>query len=526
MEKIVTVEEMRAIEKEADLAGLSYEEMMENAGRGLSEIISVAYSHNINKSICALVGSGNNGGDALVCIEYLAKMGWKTSVYQVRPRPEGDRLLARVRRLNCPVYSSVNDQDLQILAELLVSHSFLLDGVLGTGITLPIRGRVAECLGFVKNYIQEGGEMLHVVAVDCPSGVDCDTGGAANEVIPAELTVTMAAVKQGLLCFPAANYTGKLRVVNIGNLSQTSTWNKIKRTTTNYNSVIKLLPPRPRNAHKGTFGTALIIAGSSSYTGAVLLAGKAALKSGVGLVQMGVPETLHRALSGHIPDVIWELLPQEDGFISQNAVKNVLECLPKASAWLIGPGMGIKNTTSRFIVGLLESEDRLLRKLPVVADADGLKLIGRIPGWYKKLHTPSILTPHPGEMALLTNLTIQEVQSNRLLIAEKYSHMWGHVVILKGAYTIVASPDGRTVVVPIATPALAKAGTGDVLAGLVVGFLAQGLPPFDAAVAGAWIHAAAGLKMETHIGMIAASASDLVDEVGEILREMDKDKLN
>ena len=529
--KLVSVSEMQQVERQADASGLTYAQMMENAGTSLAEILHAEYAAGVPGTVLALVGPGNNGGDALVALAWLASQGWQAHAYLVRPREEEDPLIERLQKAGGQVHGREKDKNFSRLSALIEASNLLLDGVLGTGARLPLKQEVAEVLSFVKEVLgHKPGGMLPVVAVDCPSGVDCDTGQAAPECLRADLTVTMAAVKQGLLRFPAADLTGGLRIANIGNLEKLKAWKSLNRFVVEDVWVQKALPARPRTSHKGTFGTALIVAGSVNYTGAAWLAGQAAYRSGAGMVTLAVPFPLHQALAGQFPEATWLLLPDELGVIAETAVQVVQEGLQRATALLVGPGFGLEDTTQRFLDNLLGAANPQRKALgfapqaqeppgrdhsplpPLVVDADGLKLLSRLKDWPARLPAPAVLTPHPGEMAVLTGLEKEELMSDRLETAEHYARKWGHVVVFKGAFTIIASPDGRTAVIPVATPALARAGTGDVLAGLIVGLRAQGMEAFEAAVAGAWIHAQAGLQAEKDLG---SSASVLA---GDVLR--------
>lgn len=520
MNKIVSVAEIQTIEREADAKGLSYTQMMENAGNGLAIQINSAYQHNDEQSVLALIGSGNNGGDALVALAILAELGWRTSAYLVRPRQVDDPLLKRVKDRSCALYTIDSDPNFQTLLDLLETHEVLVDGVLGTGIRLPLSKDIAACLGFVRQYVVNHKQSLHVVAVDCPSGVDCDRGEAAKETIPAEMTVTMAAVKHGLINFPAANLTGKLVVVNIGDMSNLASWKNVTTWMVDSEFARKALPPRPRNSHKGSFGTALIVAGSLNYTGAAFLAGTAAYRAGAGLVQMAVPSPLHGVLAGDIPEAIWLLLPHENGFISAESTTVIMNNLDKSTALLLGPGLGLHEGTQEFIKRLLDYRDSEVAIPPFIIDADGLKLLTGLSDWYLRLPPLTVLTPHPGEMSILSGLPTDQIQANRIRTAQRYASSWGHIVVLKGAFTVIASPDGETAVIPVATPALARAGTGDVLAGVIVGLLAQGILPYEAAVAGAWIHAIAGLRAEESIGATSVVASDLLNKLVDVFTEL------
>jgi ADP-dependent NAD(P)H-hydrate dehydratase / NAD(P)H-hydrate epimerase len=535
MVKLFTVAEMQALENEANRKGLSYVEMMENAGFGIANEIDIAYSHIPNKNIFALVGSGNNGGDALVALSYLTKNQWNTCAYIVRKRVANDPLIDRLIKLNGNIISIDHDNDLLELNKLIDKCSIVIDGIFGTGIKLPLSGETANVLDFIKNRLSNTTNRIHVVAVDCPSGIDCDTGAVAPETIPADMTVTMAGVKIGLINFPAANITGELRVASIGSIDQLDAYTKNKKIILSRELIKKIIPIRRVDSHKGTFGTTFIIAGSVSYTGAAFLAGMAAYRSGVGLVTMAVPEPLHAALSGEFPEATWVLLPHEMGKISSDAVPIIYKNINRATAVLIGPGFGLENTTREFLKGLLHQGELFHREkalkntddtapahtIPVVIDADGLKLLTTIDHWPELLASPAILTPHPGEMAVLTGLTIDKIQENRICIAKKYASLWGHVVVLKGAYTVIADPNEQIALVPVASPALAKAGTGDVLAGLIVGLRAQGVNAFDAACAGAWIHANAGLLAAQSIGNTASViASDILNQVQRVISNL------
>lgn len=539
--KLVTVSQMQTIEKEADAGGLTYDEMMENAGQGLADIILEVFEEDVEPEAVGLVGPGNNGGDTLVALAALAAEGWKARAYLVKRKK--DNLVKRFTEAGGEILSGENA--FEQLAEAIGTADVLLDGVLGTGIKLPLKKDVAGLLSEVNDILDGLDDFPLVVAVDCPSGVDCDSGEVADETIAADLTVTMAAVKQGLLKLPAFEYVGDLEVVDIGLPGDLPSLQALSVEVAEPDSVSALLPERPIDAHKGTFGTALIAAGSINYTGAVVLAGEAAYRAGAGLVTLAVPAPVHVALAGRFPEATWVLLPHEMGVISSNAAEVLAKNFEHASALLVGPGFGTENSTKEFIENILEgrySAKKAIQRIgfvhqevekkengsaksqlpSMIFDADGLKLLAQIKDWAKKIPSPAILTPHPGEMAVLTELSKDEIQENRLEIARKYAKEWGHVVVLKGAFTVIASPDGGATVIPVASPALARAGTGDVLAGLIVGLRAQGLEAYEAAVAGAWIHAQAGLYAADDLGTTASVlAGDVLDSVSDVISDLE-----
>jgi ADP-dependent NAD(P)H-hydrate dehydratase / NAD(P)H-hydrate epimerase len=537
--KFVTVSQMKAIEKEADTGGLTYDQMMENAGHGLADVILDIFEDDVESEAVGLVGPGNNGGDTLVALAALAAAGWKTRAYLVKRKK--DDLVKRFTEAGGEMLAGENA--FEKLAEAIGTADVLLDGVLGTGTTLPLKKDVAELLSQVNDILDALDNYLVVVAVDCPSGVDCDSGDVADETIAADLTVTMAAVKQGLLKLPAFEYVGDLEVVDIGLPDDLPSLKELKVEVADAESIAALLPERPVDSHKGTFGTALIAAGSVNYTGAAVLAGEAAYRVGAGLVTLAVPAPLHGALAGRFPEATWVLLPHELGVISANAAEVLAKTFERASALLIGPGFGTENATKEFVENIVEGkfsakkntqrigfvhpesdkkEENQAKLPPIIFDADGLKLLIHIKDWYQKIPAPAILTPHPGEMSVLTELSKELIQESRQDIASQYAKTWGHVVVLKGAFTVIAAPDGRATIIPVASPALARAGTGDVLAGLIVGLRAQGLGAYEAAVAGAWIHAQAGLYAADDLGTAASVlAGDVLDSVSDVMSDLE-----
>ncbi len=528
--KYVSVAEMISIEREANTLGLSYDLMMENAGRGLAETIAEQYDQMKGNLILGLVGSGNNGGDTLVAQTYLASWGWKVVAYIIRDRDPHDPLVARMREAGGEIIHINQDSEFQELNKRLLKAGLLLDGILGTGIKLPLRGAVVQVLRFVNEVLASLANPPVIVAVDCPSGIDCDTGEAAPECLAAGMTVTMAAYKQGLLRFPAYKYAGEIVLVGIGLTHANKSWIAIKREVATQSQVANLLPPRPPDAHKGTFGTALIIAGSLNYTGAVLLAGEAAYRSGAGLVTLGVSAPLHSILAGELPEATWMLLPHEHGAIAEAAVDTIISNIGRTSAILFGPGFGLDPVTQRFVSKMLNEfntmkesgrDSAAVPRPSFTVDADGLKLMSQVPSWADMLPAPAVLTPHPGEMAVLTGLGLTEIQSNRVEIAEAYAKEWGHIVVLKGAFTVIAAPDGRTTVIPVASAALARAGTGDVLAGLIVGLRAQGMDAYSASIAGAWLHAQGGIKAQETLGNSACVlAGDVLHGAVRVLSQI------
>jgi hydroxyethylthiazole kinase-like uncharacterized protein yjeF len=532
MVKIVTIEQMRAIERAVDAAGTTYEMMMENAGKALADAILGRWPEVKEKKVAILVGSGNNGGDGLVAGYHLSIAGADVTAYLTSERTDEDHNFLRLQEHGGRILLAEEDKRNTALRKMISEADIIIDSVLGTGIKLPLHGSVQSVLGIAKRALESRKTSPIIVGVDCPSGLNCDTGEVAKETLSCDLTVTFGAAKPGLLRFPGAEKVGELVVANIGIPKDQKEVAKVELELATADTVRDWLPTRPKNAHKGTFGRALIVAGSVNYPGAAMLAGVSAYRVGVGLVTMAVPAPVQAMIVPQFPEATWIVLPHEMGVIAEGAYAIVAKELEHSQAVLLGPGFGMEEPTGVFMERLLSLEGGRTRgrmgfvhgdekdqapgkfEVPCVIDADGLKLLKRITKWEHTLPDHSILTPHPGEMAVLTEQTIEEIQSDRTASAQHWAKEWGHIVVLKGAFSVVAAPDGRTTVLPFATPALARAGTGDVLAGAIVGLQAQGVDAYDAAVLGAFLQGRAG---EIAAARVGATASVLAGDVAAAL---------
>ncbi|MGH2582791.1 MAG: NAD(P)H-hydrate dehydratase [Anaerolineales bacterium] len=512
MQKLVSVPEMIAIEKAANAAGHTYAKMIAHAGASLAKQV-LAHSHGRGRSVLGLVGPGNNGGDTLVALDLMSTQGWNSVVYVVGERASKDEFIRRVKASGCEILFASDDPAFDKLKALVVEYHVLLDGLLGTGIKLPLREPSANALIAVNETLAALSEKPLVVAVDCPSGMDVETGELAPQTLKADLTVCMAAVKRGMLTMPAFESLGEVAVGDIGLPDDLLEWGRIRRFVINEEMARAALPPRPADAHKGTFGTALIVAGSRRFPGAAFLAGEAAYRSGTGLVTIATVESVQPSLAGSLPEATWLPLTEKDGWIAAEAVTQLLAILDKATAVLFGPGFGQEEQTGGFLSELLKNT-----LPPLVADADALKLIAAMKGGVMNLPKDSVLTPHPGEMAILTGLDISEIQGARLETAEKFAREWQQVVVLKGAFTAVASFDGQSAILPVASAALARAGSGDVLAGIIAGLRAQGVEAYEAACTGVWLHGQAGLRAAKRLsGTAGVLAGDLIKELPALI---------
>jgi NAD(P)H-hydrate epimerase len=304
-------------------------------------------------------------------------------------------------------------------------------------------------------------------------------------------------MKQGLLKHPARAKAGELHPIDIG-IGEISKYLPERLPEMITSEIVKrYLPERPYESHKGTFGTCFVVAGTQSYTGAAYLTGKAAYRAGCGLVHIATPASVHQSLAGHLPEAVWTILPEVDGGYGEKGIEKLVKTISGVDSLVIGPGWGLAQSNISFLKALLES---IPREIPTVFDADGLKLLSQIPQWWQLLPANSILTPHPGEMSILTGLETSEIQSNRWEIAKKYAEKWGVCLLLKGAETVVADHEGSLWVNPISEPALATAGSGDVLSGLIGGLLAQGTFKNKATVASVWLHGQAGILAKAELG--------------------------
>jgi hydroxyethylthiazole kinase-like uncharacterized protein yjeF len=540
--KVVSVDEMRRIEAASDAAGHSYAAMMERAGRAVAEAIG-ARRQVRDRRIVILVGPGNNGGDGLVAARYLAEAGAHVACYLLRPRdPTQDENLHLVQERGLATLLASEDVKWHRLRRAVREADVVVDAMLGTGTRLPVRGALAEILDQVGRGLAARrqpprrpltplvGPPRHtrrdwplVVAVDGPSGLEYDSGALDEVAVPADLTVTFAYPKLGHFRFPGAGAVGELVVADIG--TDPALASDVTLEVATSDMVRAWLPPRPLDAHKGTFGKALIVAGSVNYTGAAYLAGAAATRAGAGLVTLALPAAIHAAVAARLSEATYLLLHHELGVIAAEAAHVLAEHMEGYDALLLGPGLGSERDTGAFVelllggaggrrrMGFVETEASavpLPALPPLVVDADGLNILANMMDWPKRLPQGSILTPHPGEMARLMGRTVSEVQADRVEVTRSQAAAWGQVVVLKGAHTVVAAPDGRTGIEPFANPGLATAGTGDVLAGTVVALRAQGLGAFEAAMAGAYLHGLAGELARAEIGAAGMTAGDVL----------------
>ena len=514
--KIVTAEQMQNIDRMAASQGLSTAVLMENAGKVVAEEMRKAIGNVAGNRILAIIGPGNNGGDGLVAARYLSDWGAEISVYLCNERAIDDRNLIRLAERGVPIIQAEQDTQCTELDRLLDQTETVIDAIFGTGRSRVIDG-VYKIVLTTLNDVKIKRPGISVFAVDMPSGMDADTGEVDPCCSRADMTITLGYPKPGFFTFPGADYAGRVIIADIGiptQLAENITTGLITREI-----VKSILPDRPANANKGSFGKVLIIAGSINYVGAAYLACMGAARSGAGLVTLATPKSLIPILAAKLTETTYIPLPEKNGAISPGAVSVIRERLKEYKAVLMGCGIGQQKQTVNFVKSMLDilrqSNERTL-----IFDADALNILSLMPDWWQKLPGDAILTPHPGEMGKLCGISIEEVQRKRLETARQSAQHWHKVVVLKGAYSIIASPDGQTRINDLAYQGLASAGTGDVLAGIIAGLAAQGVSDFDAAVCGVYLHGEAGLKAGHVMGDVGMLAGDLIPVLPKVISEI------
>jgi len=512
--KVVTVEQMREIDRSAVSIGLSTETLMENAGRAVAEETRKLTGGVIGKHILVIVGTGNNGGDGLVAGRYLDDWGAEVSIYLCRQRSKDDKNLTLAQERGITIIQADQDSDFARLESLLGSSEVIIDAVFGTGRSRAVDGVFKEVLTRAVKSKQENPELL-VIAVDVPSGLDSDTGAVDPSCSYADATVTLGYPKPGLFNFPGAARAGRVVIADIG--IPPSLAENIPTELITEDWVKSMLPQRPPDANKGSFGRVLVVAGSINYIGAAYLACMGAARVGAGLVTLSTASSLQPILAARMTEVTYAPLPEaEAGVIASEAASVLKQWLPGYEVLLMGCGLGQKAQVSELVKSVLF--DVVQGPSPaLVLDADALNALALIPDWWQKLSQDAILTPHPGEMARLAGVSVDEVQQQRLDITRKAAMEWRKVVVLKGAYTVVAASDGRAKISQTANAGLASAGTGDVLTGVIAGLVAQGMHLFDAAACGVYIHSQAGEIVKRDMGDAGMLAGDLLTVLPRVI---------
>lgn len=509
---MVTASLMRALDARAiGECGIPGAVLMENAGRAVFEHLLERFGPVRDRRFHVLAGTGNNGGDGFVAARYLRLAGARVSLAVVgeAERISGDaathyRLLTPLGLRSEPVAAA---------------GSIKVDALLGTGATGPPRPEVAHAIRWMNADTQP------TISVDIPSGVMADTGATPGDAVRAVATVTLGYPKVGMLLAPGSSCCGEIVVRDIGfpwdalDVEAPCTWIVAE-------SILAGLRPRRRDDHKGAFGHVLIVGGSLGMSGAPVLAARAALRSGVGLVTVAAPDRTQAAVASRLDEAMTLALPEEVGGLAECAADAALSAARRAGSVCVGPGLGASDAARRAV-------GRIVRGLeaPVVLDADGLNALADEPDMLRVRSGDAVLTPHPGEAGRLLGCSAADVQADRLGAARELAARFGAVVALKGAGTLVC--DGRATTegvgakaAPLAinstgNPGMATGGSGDVLTGVIGALIAQGLDAFDAACLGVFVHGRAGDLAAARRGQVSMVAGDIVDALPEAIRELE-----
>lgn len=514
--KIVTADQMRVIEDRSEFAGVSKDALMENAGLAVAEYVRGNVMNLVGMRLVVLVGPGNNGGDGLVSARHLDSWGARVTVCLCHDNPAHQGKVEFLRGKGVPIVQLTDDDGLALLQEAFEVGQFVIDAILGTGRARPIEGLICDVLDLVRA-VKADNPGLRLMALDMPTGLDADSGSIDPKCVLSDSTLTLGYPKLGLYRFPGAEYAGKIEALDIGIPAGLDNDIQLELMTDDWARTI--LPARPLSGHKGTFGKVLIVAGSKNYVGAAYLAATAAGRVGAGLVTLAIPESLQMAVASKAAEPTYLPLPEvSPGIPCPTAGDLIAEQAANYDALLVGPGMGQADSTRELLTKLLHDREDLS---PLVIDADGLNFLsGSTDSWCERLLSKAVLTPHPGEMARLTGHSSGHIQENRVEVALESAATWNTTVVLKGAFTVVAYPDGGSMLSPFANPAMATAGTGDVLAGAIGGLLAQGLSTEDAAAVGVYLHGLAGERASAEFGNAGMLASDLLPELPKAIKAL------
>jgi len=513
--KVATAEIMRKLDRRAiQEFGIPGMVLMENAARGTVRAMFRHFPDLPTRRVGILAGRGNNGGDALAIARYLLNREVACQVYLLAGREElkGDAAtnLEIFRRMGGQIVEIPDQQAWESQHEKIAVHDLWVDGIFGTGLNAPVKGFFHKIIDWVNSLGRP------VVAIDIPSGLDADSGQVLGTCIRACVTVTFGLAKRGLLVHPGVQYCGRLIIVDISLPRPAIEAEGLKDHLIEGSELTPFLLPRNPDGHKGDYGHLLVLSGSPGKTGAAAMVCEAALRVGTGLITLGIPKSLNAIMEIKLTEPMTEPLPEtKDQTLSLSAQNRIRELCERKNALAIGPGLSLHPETARLIQRIVRHTN-----LPAVIDADGLTaLAGKISSIGKNRRN-LILTPHPGEMARLLRTTVPEIQKNRVEVARNFAQKNGLVLVLKGARSIVAGPEGDIYINPTGNPGMASGGIGDVLTGMVGGFLAQGFSPLEAAKLGVYLHGLVGDFVAYRKGERGMGATDLIRETPRMLRAL------
>lgn len=495
--------------------GIEHTKLMENAGTSVFRFINDRLGVN-NKSVAVVCGRGNNGGDGFAVARRMLDGGAKVRVLLALGMPTTEdayKFLEESEAAGIRTLSYVEENDRQEFQKTIASADIIVDAIFGVGFHGTVSDSLKEVIDMINN------ARGTVVSVDVPSGVDSDSGEVAGPCVQADYTVTFSTRKPGHVIYPAVDYCGRVHVATIGIDEHVIQEQEHHISTIDYSAVKACFPARARNTHKGTFGKLLCVCGSLGMAGSATFAGKAAVMSGVGMVEMAVTKEVYPIVAANLVDPVYILLESsEAGTISARSIPLILERMKGATAVMIGCGMGKGKDVTEVVEAVIRHAE-----VPIIIDADGLNAIKDNLGVLGEAKAPIIMTPHPGEMARLVGKTNDEVQSQRLEVASSFAMTFGVYMVLKGANTVCAMPDGRILINLTGNPGMSKSGSGDVLAGLLGSLLAQGMNPEDAAACAVHIHGRAGDKAAEDYSQHSMTANDIIIEFSDIFADIEKE---
>lgn len=487
--------------------------LMENAGRASAHILLEHFPEAAETGVTIVSGTGNNGGDGFVIARHLANRGIEVDVFiagtaeQVR-QGESAANLATIRKMGIPVVPITTDEDVAALADSVNTRGIVVDALLGTGLVREVSGIHSRVIAVIN-------DGCSILSVDIPSGISSDTGAVLGTAVAADVTVALALPKLGNLIHPGAEHCGELIVADIGIPAKLVDRMSIHDHVLVPELFESLMIKRRPTAHKGDFGHCLVLAGSMGKIGAAALCGMGALMAGAGLVTVGAPESQVGVLAAKLTEAMTEPLPDTAGALDRTAFGRVTKILEGKTAVALGPGLGTG-------AGAWEVTRRLITEvdLPLVIDADGINVIALEPAILRHKKGDIILTPHPGEMGRLIGKTAADVEADRIGISRAFAAEFGVWLVLKGARTLIASPAGDLFIATGGNPGMASGGMGDVLTGLVGGFLAASGDPGISTTAAVFIHCAAGDRAQQRVGEISLIAGDVIAEIPGVITEL------
>jgi hydroxyethylthiazole kinase-like uncharacterized protein yjeF len=512
--ELVTAAEMRALDQaaiqERHIPGLR---LMENAGQAVVGAMEREFGSLRGKTITVIAGKGQNAGDGFVVARLLRQRRCKARVVLLTPagslKGDAATTLRKYIRGGGRCYQLKSDSP-TLIPSLFDESDVLVDAIFGTGLNAPVEGLAANTIRLMN----ESG--LPIVAIDLPSGLSADTGETLGPTIHAALTVTLAQPKRGLYLGDGPNFSGTVCVGDIGIPADLVARAKVPVSLLDSAMVRAVLPHRDPTAHKGSFGHAVIIAGSTGKTGAAAMAGFGALRIGAGLVTIAVPRTVNDAVEAKLLEAMtFPVDATQDGTFAKSASAALLTFVQDKNAVAVGPGVGRHSETAEMIRALV-----IEIRQPIVLDADGINAMAGHRQLFRQVHAPVIMTPHPGEMARFLDTTTTAVQQDRLGIASRVARELNIYVVLKGAGTVIAAPDGALAVNSTGNPGMATGGTGDVLTGIIAGLLAQRLSPWHAACAGVYLHGFAGDLAAASRGQMGLIARDVIEAIPSAIQHV------